>query len=401
MKNVFISSCSRYLWSLERAREGLIFRRIDIETLDYVEYPHRGFDSLMEWQTLSFHFQSTSHGTFIFFSGYEMTELEIFFKCTDDVYRFHFNEDDQCVELEHVKLPLLPTAGPYPTEDGGFREIWCTGLVEINSSFFFYRIDYFGDLHVFEWKSLKGSFEWTRFSIEGNYRPKSFLVLQNRDFTTHKQNHKDWCTSQVRLFNCRRFYLDEGVVLEDHKVEDGTIFYKLQLQPADHNCKCEQLFQTRYIFAKNVKIFITFNETNGSTIFLVNGSIKRVPVWSVIEYGQVWSLRDLSYWAVRRCMISEHPNSIPTSTPSSLSTIRKLIKRIFKRPKKQDIQKRDPIIQEEDPLWPEQKSILLKKKEDILVPVNRVQILYLLKKFRKIGIDTILGNQNSHQNITS
>ncbi|KAI6221687.1 hypothetical protein M3Y95_00988500 [Aphelenchoides besseyi] len=371
MENVFVSSCNRYFWSIQHERERLIFRQIEIETLNYVEYKHRGIDQAIIKQTLSIYIRTTSHGIFILFDGQETDDNDNY-KNIDYVFHFHFNERDQRVNLEQINLPVLVTSGPYPEEKQTTCEYWSTGLIELHDSLYFYRIDYFGDLHVLEWK---GSPNWTNLLIEGNFRPQCILESEDRNFANHLDNPDDWKNSIVNLFNIRRFYLPHGIVYETDGRE-GSVFYKLDFQLESHSCKCKKMFCTLLLMYK--EIFLIHNIQNESTLLFINMlsfGQRHMPYWSLLDYNRVPSLKDLAYWAVRHHMIPEPITNLPTSS-SSLSSIKRVFSRLLGRKAKRQ------KVQQEDPLWPNPKSILRLEPKARIVSVSREQVLHLLKRLR-------------------
>ncbi|KAI6212071.1 hypothetical protein M3Y96_00501400 [Aphelenchoides besseyi] len=193
MKNVCVSSCGRYFWSLEittriRANDPqpLFFRQVDIRTLAYEDFE----TSVSRISGKSRRFYVKRH--------------------------VHFNR---------IKLPVLPTGHLVPDADDRFPDYryakWRTGLIEHDESIYFYRIDYFGDLHVSNWQQT-GLLNWTKFSLTGNYRPLAWIESDKQDiFAAAADAGKDWSISTDRIRNSRRAYLDDGIVHE-YASPEGT-----------------------------------------------------------------------------------------------------------------------------------------------------------------------------------
>jgi hypothetical protein len=80
---------------------------------------------------------------------------------------FYF-QSQKSVHLDHIQLPDISTVLPFPFR---FYETFIKksayGLHEQGSTLFFYQIDYYGDIFVFEWNSIDVA-EWVKFTIEGD-----------------------------------------------------------------------------------------------------------------------------------------------------------------------------------------------------------------------------------------
>ncbi|KAI6231529.1 hypothetical protein M3Y95_00391500 [Aphelenchoides besseyi] len=180
MKNVGVSPCGRYFWSLKFPSNSfefvhpLLFWQVDIQTLAYEEFEidelriNNEFESILE----SAYFRHTTYGTFLLVYMFQRDLATS--KCTDEVFLMSVNQMKRKVHFKHIGLPKLPTLELYRINRNleFCREgCWRIGFIELHESIYFYRIDYFGDLYVLNWHPT-GPLNWTKFSITGNYRPR-------------------------------------------------------------------------------------------------------------------------------------------------------------------------------------------------------------------------------------
>ncbi|KAI6206530.1 hypothetical protein M3Y94_00922700 [Aphelenchoides besseyi] len=216
MDKVGISPCGSYFWSIEAQPLGfhfipqrIGFRQVDIETLNYVNFEVIG-PTFTECKIEDIQLYNTNRGTFLLLHVTETLRRST--NHFDLIYHLHFNMEKQRVHLNHVQLPKLATTGPYPVPYS-HSENWRTGLIEQNDSVYFYRVNYFGDLHFVEWEPNSIS-EWTKLVIHGSKRPKSWVVSTDRNLENHPLDSPNWRRSLNLLCNCSRYYATGGIFYE-------------------------------------------------------------------------------------------------------------------------------------------------------------------------------------------
>ncbi|KAI6223291.1 hypothetical protein M3Y95_00874100 [Aphelenchoides besseyi] len=385
MDNVGISPCGAYFWSIEVQSLGfhfipqrIGFRQVDIETLNYVNFEVIG-PTFTECKIEDIQLYNTNRGTFLLLHVTETLRRST--KSFDLIYHLHFNMEKQRVHLNHVRLPKLATTGPYPVPYS-HSENWRTGLIEQNDSVYFYRVDYFGDLHFVEWEPNSIS-EWTNLVIHGSKRPKSWVVSTDRNLENHPLDFPNWSRSLHLLSFCSRYYATGGIFYEYDDQKNSTDFFKLNLNAEDGTCECVHMFEVIYFPMSLCPVSTFFNKSNGSHYFLINEKSKPGPhshlVWELVCINEVPTLRDMAYWTVRQHIrVTKTPEA---SEPSSqFESIFRFL-RVFLWKKKTQ---KEETQNEEDPNLPEPISfVICSNPKKRILRVSRSLVLHLLKMFNR------------------
>ncbi|KAI6224730.1 hypothetical protein M3Y95_00783400 [Aphelenchoides besseyi] len=379
MDNTCISSCGRYFWSIkifpyssEERLQDLYFRRFDFETLNYDNFECSIHNTpLINMRRI--YLRYTQQGTFVFVSTSKSAGEH--FSHIDEVFRMRLQEDQKLIELERIEFSQIPTLAGYPSNNWVpfFYEKWKTGITEVGNTIYFYRIDYFGDVYV-STDQFNGPCNWTKFTIEGNYRPGSWLQSNNRNFDEHMSESLGLWLKSVNCINrSYRCYLPDDIVYETNDHLKVDVFYRLELLPQTCVCKCTELFRTSYGFSQNV---FTFIDTLKSTrIFAFNNGSRKII--ELLFFREVPKLKYLAYWCVRRNLRSKKGKK---------HFLKKLINRLnpFTRPNANRSVKGNSNLAE-------RKTVLNNQYVNPVLRVSRESIIQLLRSFQSNQLALAIG----------